>query len=507
MAQPETVWLTGHHRDIGLPRLSGQTAPRSLCPAASIMLQFGPLRGRHPAPAPRTSRAQCGVAVAIRHHTAMRELSRIVIFFAASIAAMLLAFGAGFVTANRVPGALGSREEMLARISDAIDGRSVQPTTAASATLEAAAVATPTSGEPADFGIFWQAYDRLKSDAYGAMPDDKEITYGAIRGSLRSLDDPFTVFTDPVVTEVQRPELDSAFEGIGAYVSSNAAGQLIIQTPMRGQPAERAGVMAGDIVLKVDDTDISGMDVEDAVLLIRGPKGTTVRLTILRKGIPQPMVIPVVRDRIDIPSVNDVRLLDDLGAPQVGYLQLTMFASETDAELRSAIDELRGKGAKALVLDLRNDPGGFLNTAIEVASEFIDEGVIVYQEDKVGHRIAENAKSGGHALDVPLVVLINKGSASAAEIVAGAIRDHDRGRLVGQTTYGKGSVQNVHDLADGSQVRITVAVWLTPDGSLIHRRGITPDVEVDLTAQDVEAGRDPQLERAVQEATKLLGSP
>lgn len=418
-----------------------------------------------------------------------------------SAAAIILAFAAGFTTGTRAPRLLLARGPAGERILDAIHSR-LAPT--ATPTPSVGAAGLDSAG---NFGLFWEAYGIVRNSAYGPLPEDSEITYGVIRGSLRALEDPFTVFTDPVVTEVQRPQLNSSFEGIGAYVSTNAAGQLVIQTPMRGQPAERAGIMAGDIVLKVDDRDISGMDIEDAILLIRGPKGTTVRLTILRRGHPGPLEIAVVRDRIEVPSVNEVRTLEDMEAPEVGYIQLTMFAADTRDELRSAIAELRQKGARAIVLDLRNNPGGFLDTAVGVASEFLSGVVIAYQEDKAGRQLPERAKPGGRALDLPLVVLINHGSASAAEIVAGAVQDHGRGVLVGETTFGKGSVQNVHDLPDRSQVRVTIAAWRTPKGKLIHRRGVEPDVVVPLTAKDIEAGRDPQLEQAVIEAKKALRVP
>ncbi len=435
----------------------------------------------------------------------MRRLLRWMLTAFVAATAITLAFASGFETARRAPDLLAAHGGLGTRALDWLRARHL-PTSSvgAPATDSPAEASAPDSSD--DFRLFWEAYNLVETQAYGELPQTTELTYGAIRGSLRALDDPFTVFTDPVVTEVQRPELNSVFEGIGAYVGTNDAGQLVIETPMRGQPAERAGIMAGDIVLKVDDRDITGMDVEDAVLLIRGPKGTTVRLTILRQGHATPLEITVVRDRIDIPSVNEVRTLDELDAPDVGYVQLTMFAADTTAELRSALDELRRKGAKALILDLRNNPGGYLDTAIGVTSQFLSDAVIAYQEDKTGRRISERAKAGGRALDLPLVVLINRGSASAAEIVAGAIQDHRRGTLVGETTFGKGSVQNVHDLPDRSQVRVTIAAWLTPSGRLIHRRGIEPDIVVRLTADDVANKRDPQLERAVLAAREALQS-
>ncbi len=417
----------------------------------------------------------------------MKDTLRLLALFLLAVLVMTGAYGMGFATALRVdetPAVTALRERLapvVGRIAGVTEGQSTSATSDAGGEEGSGAGAPAGAGShasSADFDAFWDAWRTVQTEYDGKLPEDDEITYGVIRGSMKSLDDPYTNFFDPVVTEINRPTLEGEFEGIGAYVTSNEQGQLVIQTPMRGQPAEKAGVKAGDIVIRVDGEDISGLDLNEAVLLIRGPKGTKVTLTILRDGVDGELVIPVVRDKIEVPSVNDVRLLEAEGAPEVGYIQITSFAAETTDELVRAIDELREKGAQALVLDLRNNPGGFLNTAIDVSSQFIGEGIIVQQEDNRKNRRTESAKPGGHALDLPLVVLINKGSASASEIVAGAIRDHERGVLVGETSFGKGSVQNVHEMADGSELRVTVAAWLTPNGSHIHKHGIEPDVEV-----------------------------
>jgi carboxyl-terminal processing protease len=427
---------------------------------------------------------------------------RLVAIFLVAILTMTLAYAAGFFTAGRVPATVW-QQPAAAPLAAGLAGVGG----AVTATLPAGAphVDIGSGNDSADaFAVFWDALGHVQSEYAGPAPTGSELTYGAIRGSLKALGDPFTLFTDPEVTEVQKVELDGEFEGIGAYVNENELGQLVIQTPMRGQPAEKAGVLSGDIVLKVDGKDISGLDVNDAVLLIRGPKGSPVVLTIKREDEPELLEISVVRDRIEIPSVSEARILDKEGAPEVGYIQLTVFAEETKAEMDVALDELQQKGAKAIVLDLRNNPGGYLETAIQVASEFLDTGIVVMQEDGQGRKRSESARSDGHATTLPLVVLINKGSASASEIVAGAIRDNKRGLLVGETSYGKGSVQNVHSLSDESQLRVTVAAWLTPNGSHIHKKGIPPDVEVARTAEDAKADKDPQLERAIEEAKKAL---
>ena len=486
----------------------------------------------------------------------MREIIRLVTFFLFATLLIGFAYGTGFYSAYRLSNA-GLIHNPLARLgfSNTNDGSGAGVVAGADQESGVAATESGSTGgapttrrsaagapgalvpqEDAGFKVYWDAWHAVKEHALNPPPDEKAITYGSIRGSLESLDDPFTLFSDPVDAEIQNADLNGQFEGIGAYVNTNGDGLLEIQTPMRGQPAEKAGVHAGDVVIKVDETDITKLNINEAVKLIRGPKGTTVQLTILRKGVSGTLVIAVTRDKIDIPSVNDVRLLDKEGAPEVGYLQLTVFAAETNGELVKALDELRAKGAKALVLDLRNDPGGYLNTAIDVASQFIGDGIVVIQDDGKGHREEIRAEPGGHALDLPLVVLINKGSASASEIVSGAVRDHKRGVLVGQTSFGKGSVQNVHSLSDESQLRVTIAAWLTPNGTLIHKKGITPDVVVEPNpvgaalsdagnASDTATGstgdtatgtagdttavpvrRDIQLERAVTEAKRLLAT-
>ena len=437
----------------------------------------------------------------------MREFFRLLILFLLASAALIVAFGTGFSTGNQLadvgavnlPDVLEERRGSLAGLVGGSDVESGAPSPDASEGTE------PEQDENG-FAVFWDAWRVVHDEYRGELPEDETLTYGAIRGSLRVLDDPYTLFTDPVLNEVRRVELEGEFQGIGAFVAQNAEEQLVIQTPMRGQPAEKAGILAGDIVLAVDGVEITGMDVNEAVLLIRGEKGTAVVLTISREDLPEPFDVSVIRDRIDIPSVSDARVLTEEGAPEVGYIELTVFASETRAELAKAIAEVREAGARAIILDLRNNPGGFLNAAVGVTSEFIDEGVVTYREDSKGTRRAERVVSGGSALDMPLVVLINRGSASASEIVAGAVRDYERGVIVGERSFGKGSVQNVHDLSDGSQLRVTVEHWLTPNGETIQGDGVLPDVIVtpeprptpapDMDAEGVDAEAAPDDESA-----------
>lgn len=417
----------------------------------------------------------------------MKDNLRLASLFLVAMFAMALTYGMGFVTALRM-----EDNSTVAALRNVVGGDTGAAAIAGSS-AEGSNAATA-SETPANFGVFWEAWTQIRDEFYGEIPEQQDITYGAIRGSLRALDDPYTAFFDPVLTEINGVNLDGEFEGIGAYVTSNEDGLLMIQTPMAGQPAEKAGVLAGDLVIAVDGEDITNLDLNEAVLKIRGPKGSTVVLTIIREGESAELEISVVRDKIDVPSVNNVHLLEEDGAPKVGYIHLTSFAIESKDEFDKALKELRDGGAEALVLDLRNNPGGYLSTAIEIASEFIDEGVIVMQENSDKERQPEYAKRGGLALDLPVVVLINRGSASASEIVAGAIHDHERGILVGETSFGKGSVQNVHKLSDGSELRVTVAAWLTPDGTLIHKKGITPDVVVAADGSTVDGEPSAEVE-------------
>ena len=269
--------------------------------------------------------------------------------------------------------------------------------------------------------------------------------------------------------------------------------RIVVVAPFDDSPAIRAGIMAGDVILKVDDTLVTGMPLEDVVRLIRGPRGTKVRLTILREGEPEPLVFEIVRDKVELKTVA-WKVMDN-----IGYVRIALFSERTSGELEKALRELREEGVKGLVLDLRNNPGGiFPSAAIEVASQFLEEGVIVYERDKEGREKPYSVRGGGLATDIPLVVLVNKGTASNSEVVAGAIQDHGRGVLIGEKTFGKGSVQRVHELSDGSGLYVTTATLLTPNRHQIHLKGLTPDIEVPFTREDFEAGRDPQLERALE---------
>lgn len=347
--------------------------------------------------------------------------------------------------------------------------------------------------EPPEFAVFWEAWRLIEGEFYGELPTAQEMTYGAIRGVLMAIGDDGTSFLDPQHAAILREDVTGGFEGIGAVVNMLPNGRLVIVEPLPGRPAARAGIQRGDLVLKVDDTPIQNMTLIEAVSLIRGPAGTKVRLTILRRGVKEPFEVTVVRERIEL-EVVESRMLED----GVAYVRLTEFSAQATPELREALQELMAQKPKGLIFDLRGNPGGFLQTSVEVASQFLDKGLVLVERGKGGFERAYPVEGGGLATQVPLVVLVDAGSASASEIVAGAIQDSGRGILIGERTFGKGSVQLPHTLSDGSELRVTIARWFTPKGREIQGVGIIPDIEVEVTQEDLEAGRDPQLERAVE---------
>ncbi len=320
------------------------------------------------------------------------------------------------------------------------------------------------------------------------------MTYGAIRGVLTTLDDPYTTFVEPKPRQLEKDDLRGSFGGIGAWVSKREDGAIVLK-PMEDKPAQRAGVLEGDIVIKVDDQEITpDMSLEDVILLIRGPVGSVVTLTISRTGHPEPLVFEITREKVETPTVT-WRLLDE--GQGLGYVSISLFTERTDKELEAALKDLKAQGATRLILDLRNNSGGLLQTAIDVASQFLPDGIVLYEQRRDQQEESYPVRRGGKATDIPLVVLVNAGTASASEIVAGAIQDLGRGVLVGESTFGKGSVQLVYDLSDQSSLHVTVAHWFTPNRHQITGNGLTPDIVVQLTEEDRAQGKDPQLDRAI----------
>lgn len=346
------------------------------------------------------------------------------------------------------------------------------------------------------FSVFWEALGWVEQSFIGDVPDDRAITYGAIRGALATLNDPYTYFVEPVAREQERETLRGNFGGIGANIRREEDGRLTL-TPIPGNPAEAAGIRDGDTLLAVDGLDVSDPDaysVEEIVQLIRGEKGTAVVLTVRHAGSDEPVEIAIVRADILIPSVT-ARILPE--NPTIGYIQLTRFSGESGREVSEAIARLQAEGATQLILDLRHNGGGLLDGAIAVSDHFVEGGVVLYQQSRGQAERQFEANGAAVAGDMPLVVLIDGGTASAAEIVAGALRDRQRAVLIGAPTFGKGSVQLVYDLSDGSSVHVTAARWFTPARHQIDQQGLAPDILVETTAAAAADGRDEFLARAV----------
>ena len=335
-----------------------------------------------------------------------------------------------------------------------------------------------------------------------------EMERAGIEGLLEHLDDPYTSYLDPeryaafnLSLEGDQPD----FEGIGASVTE-VDGQIVVLGPLPGSPAFEAGLMPGDILVSVDGRPIERLTLEETVALIRGPKGTEVVLGVSRAGISRPVEIPIVRDTISVSSVHSHILPSGFG-----YIRLSSFDAESGADLRAAIADLRGLGAEGLVLDLRNNGGGLVTAAVSVVSEFVEEGEVIRWVDASGNETVEHVTGEGTAYDLPLVVLVNGFSASASEVVSGALQDHERARIVGTRTFGKGAVNLLRDLESGAGLNLTIARWLTPDRRTIEGEGIEPDVRVGREVNVRAQGRIGELTRTLctayeDEAVSLDGS-
>ena len=343
------------------------------------------------------------------------------------------------------------------------------------------------------FGPFWQTWELVHQEYVDQPVDDELLMRGAIQGMLESLGDPHTSYLDPEEYKSLTTQLEGedTYDGIGAWVDTTRD-YLTIVSPMPGSPAEKVGLRTGDKIIAIDGEDMTGVDGELVRKRVLGPAGSTVTLTILRTG-QDPFDVEITRAAITVPSV-DSRMLDN----DIAYVRVLIFADNTKDELEKALKDVMKQNPHGLVLDLRGNGGGYLESAIDVASEFISKGVIVTEKYGDGTLRSFDARRGGLATDIPMVVLINEGSASASEIVAGAIQDLGRGQLVGVKSFGKGSVQIPTPLKNNEgAVRITVARWLTPNGRTIHGIGLTPDVEVTISEEDFANNRDPQLDKAV----------
>ena len=346
-----------------------------------------------------------------------------------------------------------------------------------------------------DFTLFWNVWQSLKEKFIDQNRFvNQKMLYGAISGMVRSLNDPYTVFMDPEESKKFLEDVSGKFEGVGMEVGQKK-GQLQIIAPLEGTPAQKAGLRAGDKIVKIDDAFTSDMTVDDAVSQIRGKKDTQVVLTIFREGWNNTKEFKLIRDIIEVPSLKwEVKEND------VAYIKLYQFSEKASTDFRKTALEILRTPTKRIVLDLRNNPGGYLEVSQDIASFFLEKDSLVAIEDFGDKKEQKKYLAQGNDIfsQLPLVVLINQGSASAAEILAGALRDNRQIKLVGETSFGKGSVQELENLTGGSSLKITVAKWLTPKGQSISDHGLTPDVQVEITDEDYQKERDPQLDKALE---------
>lgn len=351
--------------------------------------------------------------------------------------------------------------------------------------------------EDVDLSTFWEVWNTLDSRFYYGAPTEQERVEGAINGLIDAHGDPYTAYVNPEVARILQEDSSGSFEGIGAYVEEAPEGGVYIIRVFEGGPAEQAGVRSGDIVVAVDGTDVTEQTLRESLLLIRGPAGTNVTLSVFRASDQDDTLhdITVTRARLDIPTVES-EMLDD----NIGYVALFEFNARASARLRSAVRELIDDGAESIILDLRDNPGGYLDESVSIADVFLPKGTILIQRDVDGRERTYTSSNGDFAENIPLVVLVNGNSASASEIVAAAIQDNNRGTLIGDTTFGKGSVQLQYNLTDGSLLRVTYALWFTPNDVSISENGITPDITVELPAEPQTEG-DVILDRAVEYLT------
>lgn len=355
-----------------------------------------------------------------------------------------------------------------------------------------------------DFAPFWRAWNLINEKYVSASTttktiDDQEKIWGAIEGLAESLGDPYTVFFPPVESKLFEADIRGNFEGVGMEVLAQD-GAITVIAPLKNSPAERAGIMAGDRVIKIDNKVTSNLSTEDAVQLIRGPKGTEVTLTIFRNGAKEPFEIKVMRDVIDVPTINTKELPGG-----IFVIELYSFSAQSPNLFRQALREFILSSSDKLILDLRGNPGGYLEASIDMASWFLPSSAVVVREDFGTAGKEKIYRSKGYDIfndDLKFVILVDKGSASASEILAGALAEHGKAVLVGDKTFGKGSVQELVSITSETSLKITIARWLTPNGLSISEDGIEPEYIVKYSTADREAKRDPQMDKAIEILSK-----
>jgi carboxyl-terminal processing protease len=343
------------------------------------------------------------------------------------------------------------------------------------------------------FAVFWEAWRIIENEFYSEKGlDYQAMVYGAVRGMVASLGDPHTAFLTPAQASMFSQDLEGSFGGIGVTIGTTEDGYLQVIRLIPGGPAENSSLKPGDAIMEVDGKSIKDLDMTQAITMIRGPQGSAVRLLVrhVADGVVEEIVLR--RATIQIPTTES-RMLDN----GIAYLHLWEFNDRAATLVHKDLETLLQSKPRGLILDLRSNPGGYLHIVEQIASEFIPEGLILTERGSDGDETTHEASGNGIATEIPLAVLVDNGSASASEILAGAIQDHNRGLLIGEQTYGKGSVQVTERLSDGSGLAVTIRRWYTPAGRAIDGTGLTPDIEVNITQEDLEAQRDPQLDRAI----------
>lgn len=342
-----------------------------------------------------------------------------------------------------------------------------------------------------DNELFWQVWSAVKENYVKQPVDDKDLFYGSLKGLVMGLDDPYSIFLEPELAEKFLEDMSGSFEGVGMEIGIKE-GRLTIIAPLPDTPAFRAGLRSGDKIFAIDGKDTSGMGLDEAVHLIRGPKGTTVTLTIWHEGETKTKNVDVVRDVIDIKTVSW-----ELKGNKIAYLKVSHFSEDTWKDFKNTARVVVRANPNGLILDLRNNPGGYLDTAVNMAGYWIDREIVVFSKTAEGKEKEYRAQGWADLKHIPTIVLVNQGSASASEILAGALQDYNQATILGEKTFGKGSVQELETLSDNSALKLTVAYWYTPLGRSINEEGIIPDIEVEHTEDDYLHDRDPQLDRAL----------
>ncbi len=373
---------------------------------------------------------------------------------------------------------------------------------------EAAETAVPPSQQPPsvpaqepytdiqtiDLELLYEVWGLVEGNFDGDLPSEEALINALISGSLTTLDDTYTRYIVPDVAARLREDMGGSVSGIGAFVEENDDGLLVIVAPIQGQPADLIGLLPGDIIIGVDGQNVVGMSFDEVLLMVRGPEGTDVTLEIVREVEEAPLFFTITRARFEVPVVEYELLEGD-----IAYIRLLEFNQLATDRVLEAMAVLLAQNPQGLILDLRNNPGGFLNQSVAIADVFMPEGVVLLERNNQGLDQTFRADTGDGGEKIPLVVLVNEGSASASEIVAGALQDNGRATIIGQTTFGKGSVQNVFQLSNGGELRVTIARWYTPNNVSISENGITPDIEVEMDfTVEFGSAEDVQLQRALE---------